>query len=176
MNRFSRLFNKLMTTLSAASDSVTETVIVWDRPSPFTISITPTPAEIDGLNHTNNAVYVQWCESVAWAHSTLIGLGLDDYQRLNRGMAIRRGEYDYLLPSTLGDRLRLGTWLTDSDGRLTLERRFQLVRESDGATILRGRWELVCIELSSGGARRMPEEFRRVYLSALIRCDESGNL
>lgn len=140
----------------------------WDRPGPFTAPITPSASEIDGLNHTNNAVYVQWCESVAWAHSKTIGLALADYQRLNRGMAIRRGEYDYLLPSTLGEPLILGTWLTASDGRLTLERRFQLIRERDGATILRGRWELVCIELSSGNVRRMPDEFIRVYLSALV--------
>ena len=82
-------------------------------------------------------------------------------------MAIRRGEYDYLLPSALGDELTLATWLTASDGKLTLERRFQLVRASDRATILRGRWELVCIELSSGRARRMPSEFRETYLTAL---------
>lgn len=151
-----------------AENVVNESHIVWDRPSPFTAAITPSAQEIDGLNHTNNAVYVQWCESVAWAHSRAIGLDLGDYQRLNRGMAIRRGEYDYLLPSTLGEQLILGTWLTASDGRLTLERRFQLLRERDGATILRGRWELVCIELSSGNARRMPDEFRRVYLSALV--------
>mgnify|MGYP003591246372 CR=1 FL=1 len=156
-----------MTASVSAANVVKESYIVWDRPAPFTAAITPSAQEIDGLNHTNNAVYVQWCESVAWAHSRTIGLDLGDYQRLNRGMAIRRGEYDYLLPSTLGEQLILGTWLTASDGRLTLERCFQLLRERDGATILRGRWELVCIELSSGNARRMPDEFRRVYLSAL---------
>ncbi|WP_263771649.1 acyl-CoA thioesterase [Propionivibrio soli] len=142
--------------------------IDWDYPAPFTVSITPSPDEIDGLNHTNNAVYVQWCEAVAWAHSKAIGLDLAAYQRLDRGMAIRRGEYDYLLSSSLGDRLVLGTWLTASDGKLTLERRFQLVRaDGDHATILRGRWDLVCIALSTGSARRMPPEFREVYLPAL---------
>ncbi len=141
--------------------------IPWDYPSPYAVDITPAESEIDGLYHTNNAAYVQWCEAVAWRHSALLGLDIADYQRLDRGMAIRRGEYDYLLPSSLGDQLILGTWLTASDGRLTLERRFQLIRGTDRATILRGRWQLVCIELSSGSVRRMPPEFRRVYLSAL---------
>jgi len=139
----------------------------WDYPRPFTASITPCAGEIDGLNHTNNAVYIQWCEATAWSHSQALGLDLADYRRLDRAMAIRRGEYDYLLPSALGDQLTLATWLTASDGKLTLERRFQLVRASDRATILRGRWELVCIELSSGRARRMPSEFRETYLTAL---------
>jgi acyl-CoA thioester hydrolase len=72
--------------------------------------------------------------------------------------------------------LILGTWLTASDGKLTLERRFQLVREADHATILRGRWELVCIELSSGNARRMPLEFRQVYLPVVCFQDGRRNL
>jgi acyl-CoA thioester hydrolase len=139
----------------------------WDLAHPFTMVVTPRPGDIDGLNHTNNAVYVQWCEKIAWAHSEALGLSLADYRRLDRAMAIRRGEYDYLLPTALADELTLATWLAASDGRLTMERRFQLVRRRDRATVLRGRWELVCIELSSGRPRRMPPEFCAVYLAAL---------
>lgn len=142
--------------------------MVWDYPHPFTLPALPQAKDIDGLNHTNNAVYVQWCEKTAWAHSESLGLSLADYQRLDRAMAIRHSEYDYLLPTTLGEELTLGTWLLASDGKLTMERRFQLVRSADQVTVLRGRWNLVCIELSSGRARRMPEEFCRVYLAAMV--------
>jgi acyl-CoA thioester hydrolase len=130
--------------------------------------VVPRRDEIDGLNHTNNAVYVQWCEKVAWAHSEALGLSLADYRRLDRAMAIRRGEYDYLLPTVVDDELTLATWLLASDGKLTMERRFQLVRNRDRATVLRGRWNLVCIELSSGRVRRMPPEFIQVYQAAEI--------
>ena len=140
----------------------------WDFPLPFTLPVTPLAADIDGLNHTNNAVYVRWCEEIGWAHSASLGLDLADYHRLDRAMAIRRGEYDYLLPTALNDQLTLATWLVASDGKLTMERRFQLIRNADRATVLRGRWDLVCIELSSGRARRMPPEFCRVYLPALV--------
>lgn len=140
----------------------------WDHPTPFTLPAAPQPPDIDGLNHTNNAVYVQWCEKVAWAHSEALGLALADYHRLDRAMAIRRGEYDYLLPSGLGDTLTLGTWLFRGDGKLAMERRFQLIRDSDGATLMRGRWQLVCIELASGKPRRMPPEFCEVYLPAAV--------
>ncbi len=145
--------------------------MVWDYPHPFTLLVQPQARDIDGLNHTNNAVYVQWCERVGWAHSESLGLNLADYQRLNRAMAIRRGEYDYLLPTTLHEQLTLATWLTASDGKLTMERRFQLVRNADQATVLRGRWDLVCIELSSGRARRMPPEFCQVYVAAISTPD-----
>lgn len=140
--------------------------MTWDHPHPFTISLTPLGADIDGLNHTNNGVYVRWCEQIAWAHSEKLGLALADYHRLDRAMAIRRSEYDYLLPTFLNDPLTLGTWLFSSDGKMTLERRFQLIRDNDRETVLRGRWELICIELSSGRARRMPEEFRMAYVAA----------
>jgi acyl-CoA thioester hydrolase len=140
----------------------------WDYPSPHTLPVQPQGGDIDGLNHTNNAVYVQWCEKIAWAHSEALGLDLADYRRLDRAMAIHRGEYDYLLPTALGDELTLATWLLASDGKLTMERRFQLIRQRDGATVLRGRWSLVCIELSSGRARRMPPEFCAVYLAAMV--------
>ena len=137
----------------------------WDHPNPFTRPVAPQPGDIDGLNHTNNAVYLQWCEATAWAHSEALGLGLVDYRRLDRAMAIHRGEYDYLLPTQVGDALTLGTWLLPGDGKVKMERRFQLIRQRDGATVLRGRWELVCIELASGRARRMPPEFVAAYLA-----------
>ena len=105
---------------------------------------------------------------VAWAHSEALGLSLADYRRLDRAMAIRRGEYDYLLPTVLDERAHPRHLAAASDGKLTMERRFQLVRDRDQATILRGRWNLVCIELSSGRVRRMPPEFCQVYLAAMV--------
>lgn len=140
----------------------------WDHPDPFTAALVPRADDIDGLGHTNNAVYVQWCERVAWAHSQALGLGLADYRRLDRAMAIRQAQYDYLLPTGAGEALTLATWLLHSDGKLTMRRAFQVVRDRDRATVLRGHWDLVCIELSSGRARRLPPEFVRVYLAALV--------
>jgi acyl-CoA thioester hydrolase len=137
----------------------------WDYPDPFTLSLVPQADDIDALNHTNNGAYVRWCEKIGWAHSEKLGLGVADYLRLDRAMAIRRGEYDYLLPTQVDEPLTLATWLSAGDGKLTLERRFQLIRDDDRATILRGRWELVCIAISSGRVRRMPPEFIQAYES-----------
>ncbi|MBV8501672.1 MAG: acyl-CoA thioesterase [Paucibacter sp.] len=138
----------------------------WDLPEPFILNVSPQAQDIDGLDHTNNAVYVQWCERAGWAHSEALGLTLADYHRLDRAMAIRRGEYEYVLPSFLGEALQLGTWLTDGDGRLSMRRRFQLLRACDGVTLMRGAWDLVCIEISSGRPRRMPPEFLQAYQTA----------
>jgi acyl-CoA thioester hydrolase len=143
---------------------------MWDYPNPHTLSVTPRPDDIDGLNHTNNAVYVKWCEQVAWSHSEVLGLDLDDYRRLDRAMAIRRSEYDYLLATYLGDQLTLGTWLVSKEGNTGTERRFQIVRDIDGLTVLRARWDLVCIQLSNGRVRRMPAEFAEAYVPIPADC------
>lgn len=140
--------------------------MVWDYPNPFTLPAQPQVDDIDGLQHTNNAVYVQWCEKIGWAHSESLGLALADYQRLDRAMAIRRGEYDYLLPTGALEKLTMATWLMATTSKLSMERRFQLVRNRDHTTILRGRWDLVCIELSTGQPRRMPPEFCKTYWPA----------
>lgn len=146
----------------------------WDHPRPYTLTMRPEQSDIDDLNHTNNAVYVRWCERAAWAHSEALGLPIDEYRRLDRAMALRRAHYDYLLPTFEGEALTLGTWLLESDGRLTLTRVFQLVRDRDRATVLRGRWELVCIELASGRARRMPAEFVQAYVGSLVGCADGS--
>ena len=48
-----------------------------------------------------------------------------------------------------------------SNGRLRIERRFQIRRRSDGETLLRALLHYVCIDLQTGRAKRMPEDFTR---------------
>jgi acyl-CoA thioester hydrolase len=135
----------------------------WDYPQPFTLETEVTAADIDGLQHTNNTVYVKWCEQVAWAHSVHLGLDLDSYRQLDRAMAITHSEYDYLQASREGDGLIAGTWIVGWDRRLTMERRFQIQRPADGVTLLRGMMRFACIEISTGRPRRMPPEFIAGY-------------
>jgi len=106
------------------------------------LPITPQASDIDGLDHTNNAVYVRWCEEAGWAHSNALGLALAAYKRLDRGMAIRRSEFDYIFANA-GEELLLGTWLLPGDSPLSMQRCFQLVRQRDSTTVLRARWHLV---------------------------------
>ena len=141
---------------------------LWDHANPFTVSTQVTPEDIDGLNHTNNTVYVKWCEQVAWAHSVSLGLDLDRYQELNRAMAITRSEYDYLQASREGDQVVVATWITDWDRKLTMHREFQVIRCSDSVTLLRARMRFACIDLTSGRPRRMPQEFLTGYAPAVL--------
>ena len=96
-------------------------------------------------------------------------MGIDDYRRLDRAMAVLRHEIDYLAAAYEGDLLQLGTWISESDQRLKMKRNFQLIRPADGATLLRAQTTFVCIELSSGKPKRMPPEFIDGYGKALVQ-------
>ncbi|MCX2979814.1 acyl-CoA thioesterase [Halieaceae bacterium IMCC14734] len=142
--------------------------IKWDFDKPFTHQFTVQHGDIDGLKHTNNTVYVKWCEQTAWAHSVSLGLDLDSYQRLDRAMVIARSEFDYLAASKLGDSVTAATWIVNWDGKLSMHRHFQIVRDSDQKTLLRSKVKFVCIALSSGRPCRLPEEFRDSYGAVVL--------
>lgn len=134
----------------------------WDYPSPFIVNLTVKPEHIDDFQHTNNVVYLSFMAKTAWDHSKALGLDFETYRKLGKGMVVRRHEMDYFAPSFEGEALRMGTWITGNDGRLRLRRRFQLINEQ-GATLLRGLSDFVCMNIESGRAVRMPPEFAATY-------------
>ena len=136
----------------------------FDLPAPHIIELTVGPADIDAYNHVNNAVYVTWCDRIAWDHSAVLGLPLSRCIELDRGMAVVRTVISYLRPALLDDVVQLATWLLPSESRLCVRRRFQFRRAST-ATLVRAEIEYACIELSSGRPVRWPAEFRERYVS-----------
>lgn len=152
---------------------MSDNAVTWDYAEPFTLNEVVQAADIDGLQHTNNTVYVKWCERVAWAHSVALGLDLAAYQRLDRAMAITHSEYHYLQASRQGESIIIGTWIINWDRRLTMQRRFQVVRADDGVTLLRGGMRFACIEVSSGRPRRLPAEFIDGYGPAVLNLEDS---
>ena len=138
-------------------------MIHWDLPDVHQIEVVVAPESIDVLGHVNNTEYLRYMEKIAWQHTQVLGLGWDEYQRLNRCMVARRTEVDYLAPAFEGEKLLIGTWIGGNDQRISITRRYQIVRESDGVTLLRGRTKWVCVALDSGKPRRMPPEFLTGY-------------
>ena len=146
----------------------TEQSLPWDYPQPHILYTQVLAGDIDGLNHTNNAVYVDWCQRAAWSHSVALGLDLAQYQALDRAMAITYSEYHYLQASREGDEVAVATWSVDWDRKLTMSRRFQVIRLSDGVTLLRAAMRFACIELSTGRPRRLPQAFIEGYGPAVL--------
>jgi acyl-CoA thioester hydrolase len=149
--------------------------MTWDLPSPFIHERIAVHGEIDGYGHVNNAVYVAWLDDCAWAHSIERGITPEMCRSLNRGMAVWRTQINYIGAALEDDALEIGTWPVYNDGRLRIDRRFQIRRKSDGVTLLRALLHYVCIDLQTGRARRMPPEFTRYFIApevaAAVACE-----
>jgi len=135
----------------------------WDLPAPHTVQLTVGAGEIDAYDHVNNAVYMTWFDRVAWDHSASVGLPIERCLELDRGMVVLKSVIAYLRPALRGDALRVATWLLPRQGKVRVARRFQVVRDSDQATLARAEIEYACVELSAGRAARWPPVFIERY-------------
>jgi acyl-CoA thioester hydrolase len=132
----------------------------WDYPEPHVIEHTALAEEADGYGHINNSVYLQWLDQCVWDHCDAVAMGPGLCRELNRGFAATRHEIDYIRSAYPGDQVAIANWVTLNDNRLRAERRFQVIRVTDGQTLLRARSYYVCTDLTSGRPTRMPEAFK----------------
>lgn len=139
------------------------TNLAWDVPAPFIQTVSVGSEHLDEFGHTNNIVYLTWLQDVAWAHSVALGFGIADYRRLGTGCVARRHELDYLAASFPGDRLHVATWIAENTGKLDMWRAYQIIREQDGRTVMRGRTQWICVDMKTGRPRRQPQEFIAAY-------------
>jgi acyl-CoA thioester hydrolase len=137
----------------------------FDHPTPHVIELTVRAEDIDAYQHVNNAVYLTWLDRAAWSHSAALGVPLERCLALRRGMAAQRIEVEFLRAALEGDVVQAATWIVSADARLRAERRFQVRRVTDGATLARARIDYVCINIDSGRAARMPQAFARAYVA-----------
>jgi acyl-CoA thioester hydrolase len=135
----------------------------FDLPSPHVHGVTAHAADTDTYGHVNNAVYLEWLDAAAWAHSAALGVPPEQCVAARRGMVVQRSQLHYLAPAFAGYALEVATWIVFTDGRLRVDRRFQVLRPRDGRTLLRGLIHYVCADLDSGRPCRMPAEFRARY-------------
>jgi acyl-CoA thioester hydrolase len=135
----------------------------WDLPGPHVVWLAVQPADIDAYQHVNNSVYLSWLDRAAWSHSATLGVTMERCLAIRRGMAALRAEIDYVRAALPGEAVQVGTWITGTDGRLRVERRFQVRHAPGGATLARARTDYVCINLDTGRAARMPAELSQAY-------------
>src|SRR5882757_4115423 len=102
--------------------------------TPFEISVSVMPADIDEQNHVNNTVYLRWVQEVATAHWQAIASG---EAQEDIGWVVLRHEIDYKAPACLGDAVVLRTWVGKAT-RLTFER-FTEIRRAATASYCQPR-------------------------------------
>ena len=87
---------------------------------------------IDGLNHVNSLVYLQWCLDTAeehWISRT------SEEQREKNVWVVLNHFISYKNPSFLGEELETQTWIESYKG-VKSERHYKIVRPADGKTIV----------------------------------------
>ncbi len=136
---------------------------VFDLPHPHRHARCVRADEIDEYRHVNNTFYVRWLDEAAWDHSARLGLPVETCLALDRGMAVVRTVIVYLRPALLGEDITVATWLLPGSSRMRVRRRFQVLRDSDGQTLVRAEVDYACIELSSGRPARWPAQFHEGY-------------
>jgi acyl-CoA thioester hydrolase len=114
-------------------------------------------AEIDGLGHANNVVYLHWMIDAAVAHSAAQGWNGERYQEMGTGWVVRRHEIDYLQPAYAGEEIIVRTWVADMR-RVQSRRRFVIQRVQDGVKLAEATTNWAFINFQTGAPARIPAE------------------
>ncbi len=148
---------------STLSQNTSQAELAWDKPNPFIWQVSVMAADIDSYQHVNNSVYILWLDECARQNSKAVGIDPDTASEFGFGMAVRDSHVTYLAAAYLGDEVWVANWMTKNDGRLRATRQFQMIRKSDGATLLRATLDYVCININTGRPSKMPDLFRKNY-------------
>ena len=126
--------------------------------TPFEISVSVIPGDIDAQNHVNNTVYLRWVQEVATAHWQAIA---SSEAQEGIGWVVLRHEIDYKAPACLSDHVVLRTWVGKAS-RLRFER-FTEIRRSDGQLLSTARTLWCPINAQTGRPVRLPPEVREQF-------------
>ena len=127
--------------------------------TPFEITISVLPGDIDGQNHVNNTVYLRWVQDVATAHWQAIASG---EAQAGIGWVVLRHEIDYKAPACLGDDIVLRPWVGKAT-RLTFERFTEILRKSDGQLLSKARTLWCPTNAQTGRPVRVPAQVREQF-------------
>ena len=84
-----------------------------DMSSVFELKRTVKSADIDDLNHVNNAIYVKWMDEIAFKHWANL---TKDYPLPEYIWVVLRHEIDYVGQAVLNDEITIKTWIGETKG------------------------------------------------------------
>ncbi len=119
--------------------------------------------EIDDLGHANNVFYIAWLQDAAVAHSAAQGWPGPRYHALGQGWVVRSHAIEYLLPAFAGDHVVVETWVA-SMKKVTSLRRYQIIRQGDGALLATAETNWAFVDLVTGKPVRIPPEVAAAFV------------
>ncbi|MHB8903309.1 MAG: acyl-CoA thioesterase [Thermoguttaceae bacterium] len=126
-------------------------------PAVFEWEHTVEDAEIDGQDHANNVVYVEWLQAAAVAHSAAQGWPGSRYRQVGFGWVVRRHTIEYLQPAHAGDRIVVRTWVSTMK-RVSSVRQYEVLRPSDRVVLAKAETLWAFIDYAARQPRRILPE------------------
>src|SRR5947209_11793124 len=127
--------------------------------TPFEMTVSVLPDDIDEQNHVNNTVYLRWVQEVATAHWRAIA-SVEAQETI--GWVVLRHEIDYKAPAAHGDQITLRTWVGKAT-RLTFERFTEIRSKSDRRPLSQARTLWCPVNARTGRPMRVPMEVRAQF-------------
>jgi acyl-CoA thioester hydrolase len=123
-------------------------------------------SDLDGLNHVNNKVYLNWMESIAWQHSLAVGINQATQQKTGKLMIVKQHQLNYISSAKLNDKLILTTWVDKPAGCCQRKRHYQFFRktDTDKQIIFEAHSIWVCVDINTHKPAKFPEVFISAYL------------
>lgn len=124
--------------------------------------------ELDENGHVNNAVYLQWAESLTADHAEAAGFGREWSLEHGGAWLVRRHEVTYHQPALRGDMVE-GTVRVLALGGVRGLRHTTFVRPRDGVMLAEVRSEWVWVRTRDGRPARVPAELMDTYRPLLAQ-------
>jgi acyl-CoA thioester hydrolase len=128
---------------------------------PHVYRIEVSASAIDANGHANNVEYLRWMQDAAWSHSDAAGC-TDATRSAGAIWVVRSHHVEYLRPAFAGDVVEVRTWVADFRRAFSL-RKYELVRQGDGAVLARGETNWAFVDATSGKPRSIPEPIRALF-------------
>ena len=125
----------------------------------FDLVVPVLPADVDGLGHVNNTVYLRWVQDVATAHWQAVASA--ESQEAVVWVVVRH-EIDYKAPALPGDEVRLRTWVGNAT-RVTFERHTQILHLERRQLLAQARTLWCPISTKTGKPHRVSDELRAQF-------------
>ena len=128
---------------------------------PFTLPITPTPADIDELGHVNNAVWVRWIQDVSTAH--WLSLATAEQQAAYIWI-VTRHEIDYRGNVGAGETVIARTWLDELPRGARFNRNVDFTK-ADGTVIVTAKTAWALVDRPSGRLLRIRADIIEPFMA-----------
>ncbi len=125
----------------------------------FNYQVTVTPADIDGLGHVNNIVYLRWVQEAASGHWMHLS---DEATKRKYLWVVMRHEIDYLHPALLHQQLEIKTWVGTNEGAAS-ERHTEIYNATTGKKLAAAITTWCLLDVLSKRPKRIEKDLLSLF-------------